>query len=163
MLLLATFSHHFHGPVVSKLNHNKQLQCSVNPDPHNPLHAAASNAVVRAPTFTMCRDIFPLTLHTLLANPTVSDIISWLPHGRSFVILQPEALSNSILPRYFAHKSSSGHHPEIAMAPNVAPVSTDVVGAGMHKYQSFRRKLNWWGLLFRSRTSLVERLSITRY
>jgi hypothetical protein len=90
------------------------------------------------PTSAACREMFPLRLHALLADPTVRDVISWLPHGRSFVVLRPDVFANRVLPRYFAPEGPSGHHSKAAPA-------TDSGSAGAHKYPSFTRKLNRWG------------------
>lgn len=86
------------------------------------------------------KEIFPIRLHRLLADPTVQDAISWLPNGQSFVILRPDAFATSVLPRYFApegsnsiNAKSSGHY----HFKNKAQV--------VHKYPSFTRKLNRWG------------------
>ncbi len=95
-----------------------------------------------------CREMFPLRLHALLADPTVRDVISWLPHGRSFVVLRPDVFANRVLPRYFAPEGPSGHHSKAA--PGAAP-ATDAGGAGAHKYPSFTRKLNRWGFRQMSR------------
>ena len=35
------------------------------------------------------REIFPERLMAILNDPSLSDIITWLPHGRSFVIIRP--------------------------------------------------------------------------
>ena len=53
-----------------------------------------------------CREMFPLRLHALLADPTVRDVISWLPHGRTFVVLRPDVFANCVLPRYFVPQDS---------------------------------------------------------
>eukprot|EP01083_Nonionella_stella_P065429 171423_1 len=44
---------------------------------------------------------FPLTLMEILDNEDISDIISWLPHSKGFVILDKDRFANEILPRYF--------------------------------------------------------------
>jgi hypothetical protein len=56
----------------------------------------------------------------ILDNDENTEIITWLPHGRGFVILRKKAFEQSILPKYF-HKQS--------------------------KYSSFTRKLNRWGFV----------------
>ncbi|KAL3822551.1 hypothetical protein ACHAXA_007662 [Cyclostephanos tholiformis] len=90
------------------------------------------------------RDMFPLRLHALLADPTVRDVISWLPHGRSFVVLRPDVFASRVLPRYFAPEGSSGHHrARVASAPVDATPPQPTEGAP--KYPSFTRKLNRWG------------------
>lgn len=63
---------------------------------------------------------FPQRLMEILENEENTDIISWLPHGRGFVIFRKKAFEQKILPKYF-HKSS--------------------------KYSSFTRKLNRWGFV----------------
>ena len=69
------------------------------------------------------REIFPQRLMAILADSTLSDIVSWLPHGRSFVIIRPDVFSEQVLPKYFP--------------------STD--SRSSTKYPSFTRKLNRWG------------------
>ena len=63
---------------------------------------------------------FPQRLHAVLNNPSLADIICWLPNGHSFVILRSDQLSDQVLPRYFSPDTSL-------------------------KYSSFKRKLNRWG------------------
>ena len=46
------------------------------------------------------RDKFPQKLMEILSNEDYADIISWLPHGRSFLIHSPERFTESILPHY---------------------------------------------------------------
>ena len=75
------------------------------------------------------REIFPQRLMRILSDQSIVDIITWLPHGRSFVITQPEILAENILPKYFPESSTSSNKSS----------STAV------KYPSFTRKLNRWG------------------
>jgi hypothetical protein len=58
-----------------------------------------------------------MQLHAVVSNPDLSNIITWLPHGRAFTVLDPEALVKEILPTYF-HQT---------------------------KFLSFIRQLNLWG------------------
>lgn len=60
--------------------------------------------------------LFPQKLMAMLADSSNHDAISWLPHGRSFIITDREKFSEVVLPKYF-RKS---------------------------KYASFTRKLNRW-------------------
>lgn len=75
------------------------------------------------------REIFPQRLMRILSDPSISDIITWLPHGRSFVIIQQEVLAAKILPKCFPESASAG-----SKSSNAAC-----------KYPSFTRKLNRWG------------------
>lgn len=69
------------------------------------------------------KEIFPQKLMEILADSSLTEIVSWLPHGRSFVILRPDLFCEEVLPRYLPPADSRG--------------ST--------KYPSFTRKLNRWG------------------
>ena len=60
---------------------------------------------------------FPQRLMDILSDARSSDIITWLPHGNSFVILQPDRLIKEVLPKH--------HFPSA-------------------KYTSFTRRLNRW-------------------
>ncbi|KAG7372566.1 HSF-type DNA-binding protein [Nitzschia inconspicua] len=60
---------------------------------------------------------FPQILMEILCNDEENDTISWLPHGRSFIIYKKKKFGNQILPKYF--KAT--------------------------KFTSFTRKLNRWG------------------
>merc|ERR1712232_597257 len=69
------------------------------------------------------REIFPQKLMEILSDDTLSDVISWLPHGRSFVVVRPDIFTAKVLPKY--------------LPPIDSRSST--------KYPSFTRKLNRWG------------------
>eukprot|EP00934_Nitzschia_sp_Nitz4_P000824 Nitzschia sp. Nitz4//scaffold78_size91513//50071//51382//NITZ4_004929-RA/size91513-snap-gene-0.140-mRNA-1//-1//CDS//3329558130//824//frame0 len=60
---------------------------------------------------------FPLKLHAILCNPEYQDLITWLPHGKSWRILKPSAFEKVVIPQYFRHA----------------------------KYASFMRQVNGWG------------------
>jgi len=60
---------------------------------------------------------FPAKLHKILSIPELSHIISWMPHGRSWRVLQPKLFEEKVMPKYFAHQS---------------------------KYASFTRQVNGW-------------------
>ena len=60
---------------------------------------------------------FPVKLHLILSNPEFQEIISWLPHGRSWRILQQKAFEERVIPLYFRHG----------------------------RYSSFARQVNGWG------------------
>jgi len=60
---------------------------------------------------------FPVKLHMILSNPEYQDIISWLPHGRSWRILQQKTFEEQVLPVHFKHG----------------------------RYSSFARQVNGWG------------------
>lgn len=68
------------------------------------------------------REIFPQRLMMILNDPSLSDVVTWLPHGRSFVIIRPDVFTEKVLPKY------------------LPPVDS----RGSTKYASFTRKLNRW-------------------
>ena len=43
---------------------------------------------------------FPQKVMDVLSDRNVSDIITWLPHGHSFVVLQPDLLVEVVLPKH---------------------------------------------------------------
>ena len=68
------------------------------------------------------KEIFPQRLMAILSDSSLTDVVTWLPHGRSFVIMRPDVFTEKVLPKYL---------------PAVdARAST--------KYPSFTRKLNRW-------------------
>jgi len=60
---------------------------------------------------------FPAKLHAILSNPGYVHIIGWMPHGRSWKIVDKYLLTTIILPQHFAHA----------------------------KFESFNRSVNGWG------------------
>jgi hypothetical protein len=60
---------------------------------------------------------FPGKLHQILSDPRWGDIIAWLPHGRSWRVLQPKNFEQNVIPLYFRHG----------------------------RYSSFARQVNGWG------------------
>jgi hypothetical protein len=67
------------------------------------------------------KEIFPEHLMRMLSDKTLSDVITWTPNGKSFVILRPDILVQ-VLPKFLPAENSRA--------------ST--------KYPSFTRKLNRW-------------------
>lgn len=60
---------------------------------------------------------FPAKLYRILETPEFNDIICWLPHGRSWRVLQQERFEKEVLPTFFRHG----------------------------RYASFIRQVNGWG------------------
>lgn len=60
---------------------------------------------------------FPAKMHAILSRDDLSDIISWMPHGRSWRILKPREFEVQVIPAYFKHS----------------------------KFTSFIRQANGWG------------------
>jgi len=68
-------------------------------------------------TFSLLKNYSQLM--EILSDETHSEIITWLPHGKAFIIYQKKKFANEVLPRYFKQS----------------------------KYTSFTRKLNRWGFI----------------
>mmetsp|Transcript_27391 Transcript_27391/g.54803 ORF Transcript_27391/g.54803 Transcript_27391/m.54803 type:complete len:369 (+) Transcript_27391:214-1320(+) len=60
---------------------------------------------------------FPAKLHMMLSNPEHAHVISWMPHGRAWKILNKDLLVSEVIPQYFVQT----------------------------KYESFTRQLSGWG------------------
>jgi hypothetical protein len=67
-------------------------------DPRDPKHQIAP--MHRRPNFNE-------SLFAILSNQTLSSIITWMPHGRSFTILKTDQFANEVLPKYFRHNNIS--------------------------------------------------------
>ena len=106
--------------------------------PLPPVGRHASRRVTVAADAKGGKEIFPMKLHALLADPSVHDVISWLPQGKSFVVLRPDVFAARVLPKYFSPEGSNSLN---AIRPNGTAKKTQ----GVHKYPSFTRKLNRWG------------------
>ena len=68
------------------------------------------------------KEIFPERLMAMLNDESLADIVTWLPHGRSFQIIRPDIFTEHVLPKF------------------VPPVDV----RSSTKYPSFTRKLNRW-------------------
>jgi hypothetical protein len=70
---------------------------------------------------------FPVKLYTILAQKEFHDIISWMPHGRSWKVLKPSIFETLVMPLFFEYSN----------------------------YHSFNRLVNAWS--FRRATSGPDR------
>ena len=66
---------------------------------------------------------FPAKLHHILSRQDLAHIITWLPHGRSWRLVDRQAFMNQVMPKYFSHSN----------------------------YASFARQVNGWGFKRMSR------------
>ena len=102
-----------------------------------------SNPAVAVPVAALtpnAKEIFPRRLFRMLSDPTISDIITWLPHGRAFVIMKTEALADTVLPTYFPESCAPPPGTSTKVLTNTSSGSKKKC-----KYPSFTRKLNRWG------------------
>uniref|UniRef100_A0A7S4K5Z1 HSF-type DNA-binding domain-containing protein n=1 Tax=Odontella aurita TaxID=265563 RepID=A0A7S4K5Z1_9STRA len=70
---------------------------------------------------------FPAKMHDILSRPDLEDVVTWLPHGRSWRVLDSAEFERRVLPQYFDHR----------------------------KFSSFIRQANGWG--FRRMTTGCDR------
>lgn len=73
----------------------RDFSTEVDPDPLTPVTAPG-----RVPTF-------PAKLNAILARADLSDVISWMPHGRSWRVLKPREFEVKVIPRFFEHAKFS--------------------------------------------------------
>jgi hypothetical protein len=66
-----------------------------DPDPSTPITAPG-----RIPNF-------PAKMYAILSRKDLSDIITWLPHGRSWKVLKPREFEVKVIPSYFEHAKFS--------------------------------------------------------
>jgi len=66
-----------------------------DPDPTKPVTIPG-----RIPTF-------PAKLFAILSRPDLADIISWMPHGRSWKVHKPREFEIKVIPSYFDHAKFS--------------------------------------------------------
>lgn len=84
---------------------NKQANGSAASEPSSCLYRDYSREPVED-TISLKKDSvqnFPMKLHSILSNSEFSDIISWLPHGRAWRILQHKAFEERVIPLFFRH------------------------------------------------------------
>mmetsp|Transcript_3857 Transcript_3857/g.5245 ORF Transcript_3857/g.5245 Transcript_3857/m.5245 type:complete len:507 (+) Transcript_3857:203-1723(+) len=95
------------------------------------------------------KEIFPQRLLRILSQQSISDIITWLPHGRSFVIIRPDVFADKILPEYFPESCASVWSNTTSINSSEKRVLGGSKAAALTgtacKYPSFTRKLNRWG------------------
>jgi hypothetical protein len=48
---------------------------------------------------------FPVKLYVILAQKEFQDIISWMPHGRSWKILKPALFESMVMPLFFEYSN----------------------------------------------------------
>lgn len=48
---------------------------------------------------------FPVKLYTILAQKEFHDIITWMPHGRSWKVLKPNIFESMIMPLFFEYSN----------------------------------------------------------
>jgi HSF-type DNA-binding len=50
---------------------------------------------------------FPAKMHSILSRSEFEEIISWMPHGRSWRVLKPREFEMHVIPKYFEHSKFS--------------------------------------------------------
>ena len=78
---------------------------------------------------------FPQRLMMILSQKEHTNVITWLPDGHSFVILQRETFMDDVMPKYFNTDQ---------VGKGLKPTKNNSPPAKTNKYPSFTRKLNRW-------------------
>jgi HSF-type DNA-binding len=85
-------------------------------------------------------ETFPKRLMAMLQNDSLSHVISWLSHGKAFMILRPDEFTRHVLPKF------------------LPPIDA----SSACKFSSFTRKLNrWYVQSFPNRFLAIHCLTIT--
>ena len=119
------------SPPNSSLKAEQQQQQQVS-------SSSSSLSMPFKPTAENAKEIFPRRLFRILSDKSISDIITWLPHGNAFVILKTDKLAETVLPKYFPESCASAQ--QLSRAKNSSSSKSQTC-----KYPSFTRKLNRWG------------------
>ena len=113
---------------VHALTSLQQVTANISLRPAPTLQAHSSTSLTHPTTASSAGEgngklkIFPERLMDILNDKSLVDTVTWLPHGRSFVIIRPDVFTEQVLPKY------------------LPPVDT----RSSTKYPSFTRKLNRW-------------------
>ena len=65
--------------------------------------AEGANSLVGTSSTSGKEPPFPVKLHKILSKLEFTDVVSWLPHGRSWRVLKPKAFEEKVVPLYFRH------------------------------------------------------------
>ena len=86
----------------------------------SPSHDSTPNASSRNTEKRLKIDLFPNVLHRMLSEEEdLSEIITWLPHGCSWKIVNKSRFVEEVIPKFFNH----------------------------NKFKSFLRQVNGWGFV----------------
>ena len=81
---------------------------------------------------------FMQKLMNVLSDDTLSNVVTWLPHGRAFIILRPDIFSDIVLPHVFS-TSDEQQQPISSSTAN-----KNVPNSNARRYRNFLRKLTAW-------------------
>jgi hypothetical protein len=84
---------------------------------------------------------FPAVLHGMMEQASgkgYSDIISWQPHGRAFLIRDPKAFVVKVLPKYFKHSKLSSFQRQLSLYGFVR-LTHDGTDRGAYYHECFLR------------------------
>lgn len=73
--------------------------------PPNPDDALLSHLVNNTQNKSIQTQRFPVKLYAILARKEFSDIITWMPHGRSWKVLQPDLFESVVMPQFFEYSN----------------------------------------------------------
>ncbi|KAL7464003.1 hypothetical protein ACHAXS_004348 [Conticribra weissflogii] len=112
---VVSMTHSEHGRDSDQIVPERNVRDQTNPRDHPSVPSSPSSAASGSGSDSS--RTFPQLLHLMLASPSNSRIVSWLPSGDGFVIRRPRQFAAEVLPLYFRKTA----------------------------LESFVRKLNRWG------------------
>ena len=78
----------------------------VNEDDEETLGGGPTPAPTRNSSETSIRvQKFPVKLYAILAQKEFHDIITWMPHGRSWKVLKPNIFESMVMPLFFEYSN----------------------------------------------------------
>jgi hypothetical protein len=121
---------------------------------HYGMNTLSADQLVRASGWVRSQR-FPVKLYALLAQPQLSHIITWMPHGRSWKVLQPKLFETTILPGECVKLETGNKCHTTAHNTFIIVESIWKVFFESDNYHSFIRVINAWS--FRRKSSGPDR------
>ena len=166
---------YFGGPNAAKINETssikkqtKTLKVDKDKDQEDPQTKTTASGVVAVATVLKCRnENFPLKLYRILYEAEKngqSDIISFLPHGRAFMVHDQQRFATEVMPKYFAASSGTG-------AAGTGKINTFLKQLSLYSFQRIpqgperggyyhkyfiRGKRHWCGRVCRKKTRIPK-------
>ena len=101
-------------------------------------------------------DNFPARLHLMLSNPEFQEIITWLPHGRSWRVLKRKIFEKEVIPLYFRHSSFHSFMRQVKAWGFLCVKSGDETNSFYHEVRLFYNVCTLYTLLFQMKQNLIN-------
>jgi len=94
---------------------------------------------------------FPKKLYSLLEENLYEDVISWQPHGRSFLVHKPTEFVNDVMPRYFQQSKMTSFQRQLNLYGFTRLLASGPDKGGYYHELFLRGKLNLCSHILRMR------------